>query len=223
MRNRAKTLSGKTVERLSVYRRILRVPGAVAGDFVYSHELAEMASGTAAQVRRDLMALGVAGHPKRGYCVTHLVDAIGELLDDPEGTRVILVGVGDLGRAVLRFVKGYRPELKIVAAFDKDPAKIGRMIHGYRCRDIDDLESFLQTAAVRVAIVAVPAAEAQGVSERLVAAGLRGIVNFAPAPILVPDHVRVERVDIATALEKVACLVRLSAAAEAGSALGDVA
>jgi len=191
------------------------MPGAVKGAYVYSHELAEMVSGTAAQVRRDLMALGVAGHPKRGYRVEQLVDAIGELLDDPEGTRVILVGLGDLGRAVLRFVKGYRPGLKIVAALDKDPAKIGRMIHGYCCMGIDDLQSFMPThPPVRVAIVAVPAAEAQGVSERLVAVGVRGIVNFAPAPILVPDHVRVEHVDIATALEKVACLVRHAEPAE---------
>ncbi len=199
--------SGKTIERLSVYRRLLSMREFSEEDHVYSHELAEMVSGTAAQVRRDLMVIGVTGHSKRGYRIGPLIEEIGKVLDAPEGTRIVLVGAGDLGRALLGFMKGRARTLEIVAAFDSDPGKVGRMVHGYRCRAMDALETVIMTEAVQVAIVATPADGAQKVCDRLVAAGIKGIVNFAPAPLMVPDDVWVERVDIATALEKVACLI----------------
>ena len=202
-------LSGKTVERLSVYRRLLSMQGFSDEDSVYSHQLAEMVSGTAAQVRRDLMEVGVAGHSKRGYRVAHLVKEIGNLLDDPEGSRIVLIGVGDLGRAVLRFMKGHHARLRVVGAFDNDPTKIGCVVHGYRCQSTDELADVILAERVGVAIIATPAAGAQAVCDRLVAAGVSGIVNFAPSPLHAPAGVWVERVDIATALEKVACLSRL--------------
>ncbi len=200
--------SGKTIERLSVYRRLLSMRTFSEEDYVYSHELARMVSGTAAQVRRDLMAIGVTGHSKRGYRIGPLVEEIGTLLDDPEGTRIVLVGAGDLGRAVLGFMKGRSSALTIVGAFDSDPAKAGRVVHGYRCRSMDEIEGVIAAERAQVAILATPADGAQEVCDRLVEAGVRGIVNFAPAPLIVPEAVWVERVDIATALEKVACLIR---------------
>jgi redox-sensing transcriptional repressor len=209
------TLSGKTVERLSVYRRLLSMQGFSGDDSVYSHQLAEMVSGTAAQVRRDLMEVGVTGHSKRGYRVDHLVTEIGRLLDDPAGSRIVLVGVGDLGRALLRFMKGHHERLRVVGAFDSDPTKIGCVVHGYRCRPMNDLERVIEDERVGVAIIATPAEGAQTVCDRLVAAGVRGVVNFAPSPLHVPEGIWVERVDIATALEKVACLGRWTAGQEA--------
>ena len=201
-------LPEKTIERLSVYRRLLNMRGYSADSFVYSHELAEMVFGTAAQVRRDLMVLGVTGNSKLGYRIGPLVEAISQFLDDPRGTRIVLVGVGDLGRAILGFMKGRSNALTLVGAFDSDAAKIGRLIHGYRCQSMDEVAGVVMSEGVQLAIVATPAAAAQGVCDRLVAAGVRGIVNFAPAPVLVPAGVWIERVDIATALEKVACLAR---------------
>ncbi len=201
-------VSDNTVERLSIYRRLLRMQGVSDREYVYSHELAEMVSGTAAQVRRDLMELGVPGHSKHGYRTDELLTAIGAFLDDPDGTHAILIGLGDLGRAVLRFAKTGGMLIRIVAAFDNDAMKIGRVVHGYRCQPVAELESFLRANRVDVAIIAAPSSAAQGICDRLVASGVRGIVNFAPIPIRVPDGVRVERIDIATVLEKVACLVR---------------
>ncbi len=201
-------LSEKTVERLSIYRRLLTVQGLSGEDYVYSHQLAEMISGTAAQVRRDLMEVGVTGHSKRGYCVGEMIAKISDLLDAPGGTELVLVGVGDLGRAVLGFIKGQRTAMRIAGAFDNDPAKIGRLIHGYRCQSVDIIEDVVRSQAIEVAILTTPAAGAQAICDRLVAAGVRGIANFAPTPLQVPVGVWVERIDIATALEKVTCLTR---------------
>lgn len=205
-------LPEKTVERLSVYRRLLRLGRYSDDACVYSHELAAMVSGTAAQVRRDLMAAGVGGHSKRGYRVGDLMRELGAVLDARDGTGVVLVGVGDLGRAILRFVKGCGARLRIVAALDSDPAKVGQLVHGYRCESVSDLEVLVGVGGVDVAIITTPAAAAQEVCDRLVRAGVRGVVNFSPTPIRVPDGVWVERVDLITVLEKVACLVRQAAA-----------
>ena len=203
-------LSGKTVERLSIYRRLMSMQEIPGEEYVYSHQLAEMISGTAAQVRRDLMEVGVSGHSKRGYQVDHMVAKISAFLDAPEGTDMVLVGVGDLGRAVLGFIKGQSTALRIAGAFDNDPQKIGRLVHGYRCQPVEEMEAVIQSLGVRVAIITTPASGAQEVCDRLVAAGIRGISNFAPTPLQTPAGISVERIDIATILEKVACLARLA-------------
>jgi len=198
----------KTVERLCLYRRLLKTALTEGETNIFSHELAELVSGSAAQVRRDLMEVGVTGHSKRGYEVDHLLTEIDKVLDAPHGTRIVLIGVGDLGRAMLRFMKGYHERIKVVGAFDNDEAKIERVVHGFRCKSVTDLEAVIASSGVDVAIISTPADAAQAICDRLVAAGVRGIVNFAPVPLHVPGNVKLERVDIATALEKVACLVR---------------
>ena len=206
----AKMISEKTIERLSQYRRLM-TDAARDGDMhIYSHQLAEKVGGTAAQVRRDLMEAGVTGHSKRGYEIAALVERIGRTLDNPAGERVVLIGLGNLGRAILPFFAAYHPNLRIVASFDTDPMKTGRVIHGCRCHPLDELETVIRNEGARVAIVTVPAAEAQGVAERLAAAGVLGIMNFAPVSLKVPQGVFVESIDIATALEKVAYLARLA-------------
>lgn len=198
----------KTLERLSIYRRLLALARLGDDDMVFSHELADMASGNAAQVRRDLMELGVAGHRKLGYRVGHLNTEIGRVLDPPNGTGVVVLGVGNLGRALLQHIGGEHERLHVVGVFDTDPSKIGHIIHGYRCDSINDLEAAVQARGADVAIITTPAEAAQAVCDRLIAAGIRGILNFAPTPLQVPDNVFVEQVDIETALEKIACVAR---------------
>lgn len=198
----------KTVERVSVYRRLLQKDLSDGKSNIFSHELAGRTGGTAAQVRRDLMVLGFSGGSRRGYSISGLIDRIGEFLDSPNGEPVALVGVGNLGRALLPFFAAYRPNLKIVAAFDSNPAKTGRVIHGCRCHSTEELEEVIAGEGIRVAINAVPAGQAQGVADRLVAAGVHGILNFVPVPLHVPPSVVVEAIDITTALEKVAYLAR---------------
>ncbi len=201
-------LSGKTVGRLSLYRRLLNNLASTGTKQLFSHDLAAAAGVTAAQVRRDVMAVGYAGSPITGYDVTELASCIGQFIDGQQCQPVALVGVGNLGRAILAYFTGRRPSLTIVAAFDNDPHRVNRVIHGCRCYPAETLEETIAQQAVRTAIIAVPAIEAQPVAGRLVRGGVRGILNFAPTPIRVPPNVYVEEMDITTSLEKVAFFAR---------------
>lgn len=205
-------VSDKTIGRLSLYRRLLNglVSDGVAN--VFSHQLAAMAGGTAAQVRRDMMAVGYSGSPKRGYDVRELIGSIATFLDAPQGQGVALVGIGNLGRAILTYFSGRRPNLSMVAAFDSDPYKVNRVIHGCRCYPMAELATIVSRLEIRTAIIAVPATEAQNVTERLIRAGIRGILNFAPVRLHVFGGVYVEDIDMTTSLEKVAYFARQDAA-----------
>ncbi len=120
------------VQRLSIYRQLLAGKRQDRGQNVFSHELAALAGVTAAQVRRDLMLIGYAGSPRRGYQVAGLVETIGTYLDAPDGQAVVLVGLGNLGQAIIAYLAGRRAHLSIVAAFDADLTKVNRVIHGCR-------------------------------------------------------------------------------------------
>lgn len=198
----------KAVGRLSLYRRLLMAMKADGAENVFSHQLAAMAGGTAAQVRRDMMVLGFTGSPVRGYDVDQLVDAIGEFLDAPDREAVVLVGIGNLGRAIMAYFAGRRPNMEIVAALDADPAKTGRVIHGCRTHAVDEMEQVIAETGARVAIVTVPGPEAQAVTDALVRSGVTGILNFAPVRLRVPEGVFVEQIDVTMALEKVSFFAR---------------
>ncbi len=206
------TVSDRTIGRLSLYRRFLRDLRADGETHIFSHQLAALAGGTAAQVRRDIMAIGYSGSPVRGYDIERLLTSIGQFLDASQTQNVALVGVGNLGRALLAYFVGRHPTLSIVAAFDKDPAKANRVIHGCRCYPVDDLKVIAHEQDIRLGIVAVPAPEAQSVANLLCQAGVRGLLNFAPIRLWVPEHVHVEDIDVTMALEKVAYFARQSEA-----------
>jgi len=201
-------VSGKTIGRLSQYRRILYGLMADGERYIFSHQLAAYMGGSAAQVRRDVMAVGYTGSPTRGYDVHELSRAIGDFLDAPSGQSVALVGVGNLGRAILAYFTGRRPRLSIVAAFDVDPGKVNRVIHGCRCFSFDEMETVVRDKQIEIGLITVPADQAQGVTERLVRAGVTGIVNFAPVRLWVPADVYVEEIDMTTSLEKAAYFAR---------------
>lgn len=203
--------SNKTVGRLSLYRRLLNELIAKDVSSVYSHQLAAMAQVTPAQVRRDIMAIGYTGTPAHGYDVEELIQSIRSFLDEPEGLGVALVGVGNLGRAILAYFVGRRPKLSIVAAFDADPEMTGRVIHGCRCYPMEQLEEVARKMDIRVGIIAVPASEAQAVADQLSRAGVNGILNFAPVGLHVPPSTHVENNDITMSLEIVAYYSRLNA------------
>lgn len=202
--------SVKTIGRLSLYRRLLHDLAGQGVKYVYSHQLAAMAGGTAAQVRRDMMAVGYNGSPTKGYDVQELIRSIARCLDAQNGQGAALVGIGNLGRAIMTFFAGRRPHLAIQAAFDVDPYKVNRVIHGCRCYPIADLLRVIEEQDIRVAIISVPAGEAQSVADQLVRAGVRGILNFAPVPLRVPPDVYVEDIDMTMSLEKVAYFSRKS-------------
>ena len=203
-------ISARSIGRLSLYRRLLNVLQAEGTRNVYSHQMATLAGCTAAQVRRDLMVLGYSGSPTHGYEVGRLIESLREFLDAPGGQGAALVGVGNLGKAILSYFAGRRPNLQIAAAFDNDPYKVNRVIHGCRCYSMENLYEVAQSQGIRLAIITVPAQSALGVADALVKGGVRGILNFAPVRLRVPPHVHVEDIDMTVSLEKVAYFARQS-------------
>jgi len=198
----------KAVARLALYRHILTNLRAEGVRFVYSHDLAEQARASAAQVRRDLMSIPTSGSASKGYDVHALIEAIGRVLDAPGGDSAALVGLGNLGQAILSYFDGRRPKLSIVAAFDWDPQKTNRTVHGCLCYPMAALPEVVRKLGIGVGVVSVPARAAQQVADQMVAAGLRGLLNFAPARLRVPAGVVVEDIDFAMSLERVAYLAR---------------
>ncbi|MEW6750995.1 MAG: redox-sensing transcriptional repressor Rex [Candidatus Latescibacterota bacterium] len=203
------TDSPRSISRLSLYRRLLATCAGGRAGRVYSHELGRCAGVSAAQVRRDIMALGYSGTPNTGYEVQALADHISAHLDAAEGQQVALVGVGNLGKAILTyFSQGRKTTLRLVAAFDTVPEKTDRVLHGCRCYGVDKLAEVIRTERISVGVIAVPADAAQATADALVAAGVTGILNFSPVPIQAPPRVYVENVDITIRLETVAFFAR---------------
>ncbi|MHC4402929.1 MAG: redox-sensing transcriptional repressor Rex [Planctomycetota bacterium] len=204
----AKRVSFRTVGRLGLYRRLLHAARKEGIVHIFSHQLAEMAMSTPAQVRRDLMVVGCTGSPAKGYEVVQLIEAVSRFLDAPKGQSAILVGVGNLGRALLAHLSDPQPALKVVAAFDTDPRKVGRQYADVACRDMADLRQVVREQNVDVGIVAVPAAPAQAVAEALLDAGITGLLNFTARKLIVPSTVYVEDIHLRVSLERVAFMAR---------------
>jgi redox-sensing transcriptional repressor len=198
----------RTIGRLSLYRRLLAEAMGRGVRNLYSHELASLSGASAAQVRRDLMSVGYMGTPTRGYDVADLMGSIAAFLDAPVMQGVALVGVGNLGRAVLAYFAGRHPSLSFVAAFDADPSKTDRVIHGCRCHGMNELAAVLEREDIRTAVIAVPAEHAQDVADALVSAGIASILNFAPTSLRVPPGVYVEHNDLTASIERVAFFAR---------------
>lgn len=203
-----KSLPEKTIERLSVYRRTLLNCLTNGKQYIYSHELANLHSITAVQVRRDIMLIGYSTTLKKGYDVKALIDLIGEILDSQRGIKVAVVGIGNLGRAITTYFKGKRYRLKIVAAFDTDPEKVNRVISGVKCYSMNDLEEIIQKENISIAILTVPPDYASPVAESLVNSGVKGILNYTSVPVNVSSDIILENYDMTTSLEKVAYYVK---------------
>lgn len=197
-------IPARTIERMVLYKRILSDLHSKGVSMLFSHQLAELAHNTSTQVRRDLMEIGYSGSPRRGYNVTELISAISRILDGSHERIIALVGVGNLGRAILSYFTYKHPGLTIAAAFDSDERRINRVVSGCRCYHFDLFDSLVQEKKINLGIITVPAAAAQSVADRMTGAGIRGILNFAPVPLKVPEGVFVDRIDIASSLEKLA-------------------
>ncbi|MDR4987323.1 MAG: redox-sensing transcriptional repressor Rex [Bacteroidales bacterium] len=208
MKGKVSELPGKTVERLSQYRRILYNSIREGQSNIYSHELARMMNLTPVQVRRDLMLIGYSGSQSKGYVIKDLVDLIGQIIDSEEGQQVIIVGMGNLGRAITSYFLGKRDKLAIVAAFDNDLQKSGRVVAGIPCHHIKDLKQVVEKENIRIAILTVSPEAAYEVTKQLLDAGIKGILNYTSVPLTVPDDIILEEYDIVTSLEKLAYFVK---------------
>lgn len=191
------------VTRLSLYLRELQHLIADGKDTISSSELGRQLGFTDAQVRKDLAHFGHFGHPGIGYRCQELIGEIRRILGTDREWRVALIGVGNLGRALLGYRGFSQQGFRVVAAFEADPQKVGTHIDGVEVCHLDQLGAKIAELEIELGMVAVPAGYAQEVADKLVAAGIGGIVNFAPVTLRVPSGVSIVGVDLARELEQV--------------------
>lgn len=202
-------LPHKTIERLSQYRRALLICQENGKTHIFSHEIAKIQHITAVQVRRDLMLIGYSGTLRKGYNIQELIELIAEIIDTEEMTKVAVMGLGDLGRALVNYFHDKRSKLDIVAIFDINPEKTGKEFNGVPCYPVEMITEIVPNENITIGIITVPAKQAPITAGRLIEAGIKGILNYTPTPIQVPDEVYLEELDMITTLEKIAFYVKL--------------
>lgn len=194
-------IAESTVRRLSLYLRFLEEFEDQGIATVSSDALALRGGTTSAQVRKDLSFFGSFGKRGLGYAVPELAARLREILGLKRRYRVALIGAGKIGSALVQYKGFQRRGFDIVAIFDVDRNKIGRQWNGLTVSDVRDLESVLARQQVEIAVLVTPAEVAQELAERLVALGVKAILNFAPVQLGVPEDVAVKNVNLALELE----------------------
>jgi redox-sensing transcriptional repressor len=197
-----KKISEPTIGRLSVYLRLLAALRDAGVRTVSSEELARRSGTTSAQVRKDLSLFGTFGTRGLGYAVPELESTLRSILGLERRWQVALVGAGRIGAALFGYESFRRQGFHIEAVFDADPAKVGARWQGLEVQSDVSLEAVLSARGIEMAVVAVPASAAQRVADRLVGAGVRGILNFAPTRLDVPSGVVVKSVDMTVEMER---------------------
>jgi len=190
-----------TVARLPVYLRSLVELADVKTVTVSSEQLAEMAGVNAAKVRKDLSYLGSYGTRGVGYEVDNLILQISRILGLTQDWPVVIVGIGNLGHALARYGGFAARGFRVVALVDADRAKVGERLENLVVRHLDDLPAIAAEEQVAIGIIATPAIASQDVADRLVAAGVSSILNFAPSIVTVPNGVSVRKVDLSIELQ----------------------
>jgi redox-sensing transcriptional repressor len=200
MSNEQPKIPQATAKRLPLYYRFLKNLHASGKQRVSSAELSEAVKVDPATIRRDFSYFGALGKKGYGYNVNYLLSFFRKTLDQDEITEVALFGVGNLGTAFLNYNFSKNNNTKIVMAFDVDEKKIGTEVGGVPVYHLDELEDRLHEG-IPVAILTVPAHVAQWITDRLVQKGIKGILNFTPARLNVPKHIRVHHIDLAVELQ----------------------
>jgi len=153
------------------------------------------------------MLLGFSSVYRKGYPVRSLVEMIGERLDSKSGQNAAIIGLGNLGLALMHYLNGLRPNLHLVAAFDVDKDKIGKSFEGVKCYSLSRMKDTIKTKKISIGVITVPQEAAEEVGEKLIESGIKGILNFTHIPLMVPPNVYLEEYDMITSLEKVAYYV----------------
>jgi redox-sensing transcriptional repressor len=190
-----------TVARLATYLRVLGSLGDRSITTVSSEELAAAAGVNSAKLRKDLSYLGSYGIRGVGYHVATLNEQIARTLGITVHRSVAIIGVGNLGQALAGYAGFASRGFRIAALIDADRSRIGTRLRGLLVRDIGDLDTIVAEEEIAIAVLATPASAAQDVCDRLVAAGVTSILNFAPVVLNVPAHVDVRKVDLAAELQ----------------------
>jgi redox-sensing transcriptional repressor len=196
-----KRIADSTVRRLSAYLRLLESSEARGLATISSEELASRGGTTSAQVRKDLSFFGSFGKRGLGYSVPELAGRLREILGLEKEWQVIIIGAGKIGAALAQY-RGFRQRgFNILAAYDNNPEKIGKSLEGIPVRDIAQLERDIQRDSPDIVVLTVPSEEAQQVVDRVVKAGIKAILNFAPTQLQAPADVAVKTVNMAMELE----------------------
>jgi redox-sensing transcriptional repressor len=190
-----------TVARLATYLRVLGMLGDRSVTTVSSEELATAAGVNSAKLRKDLSFLGSYGVRGVGYDVSTLTDEISRTLGLTTHRAVALIGVGNLGQALAGYAGFATRGFRIAALVDADPARVGTSIRGLQVQNIADIDRIVAEEKIAIAVLATPASAAQEVCDRIVAAGVTSILNFAPVVLSVPPHVDLRKVDLAAELQ----------------------
>ena len=190
------------IGRLPVYLRALQRMADGGLKTTSSQELGEHVGISAAQIRKDISQFGDFGKQGTGYSIAYLLDKLREILKVDRIWDVVLVGAGDIGRALANYQGLKDRGFRIVMTFDSDKAKVGHKIGDFTVEDADKLIEKVKAAGVKIAMLTVPASEAQSVADKLIQAGVRAILNYAPISLNTPHNVKVQYIDPATHLQR---------------------
>jgi redox-sensing transcriptional repressor len=194
------TIPLAVLKRLPIYYRFLSDLAVKEITRISSAELAAKMGVTASQLRQDLSWFGSFGHQGYGYRVSELLEEVKRILGLNQLHRLVLVGVGHLGRAIINYSNFQKRGFEVKALFDKDPQAIGETVNGLTVQDVATLPDYLQQHPIDIGVITVPAASAQRIAEMFVARGIKGIWSFAPFSLKVPDDVVVEHVHLGESL-----------------------
>ena len=187
-----------SVKRFPSYLRILRQRQAEGMEYISATVLAEELNLKPIQVRKDISCTGIEGKPKVGFVVDELIDSITHALGWDNAAEALIVGVGNLGKAISMYEGFEAYGLRIVGAFDNDVNKIGNVVGDLVVQGMDKLKVFIEKNKISIAVITVPASKAQEVADLLIEYGIKGIWNFAPKDLKIPSDVVMQRTDLAT-------------------------
>lgn len=193
-------ISMTVIRRLPRYYRYLGELLQKGVNKISSRELSEKMNVTASQIRQDLNNFGGFGQQGYGYNVEYLYEEIGKILGLNENYKMIIVGVGNLGQAIANSNSFSKRGFKLVGLFDVNPKLIGMSIHGVEVMDVDHMEQFVKENDVEIAILTMPKARVKETAENLAKWGIKGLWNFSPVDLIVPDTVQVENVHLSHSL-----------------------
>jgi redox-sensing transcriptional repressor len=188
------------VRRLPAYLQMLRVLRGEGQEYVSGTVLATTHNLEPVIVRKDLAVTGVTGTARIGFRISEAIAAIERFLGWDNQTKAVLVGVGHLGTALLGYTGFEHFGLRIAGAFDSDPCKVGKWVQGRKVQSLDNLVSFAKRQAIELGVLTVPSSAAQNAADLLVRAGIKGIWNFTPAKLQLPESVLVQKEDLAEGL-----------------------
>ena len=196
------TISKATIDRLPLYYRTLRLAQDDGMDIISSDELGRRLELTPEQIRKDLALFGQFGKKGAGYYVNELKFNVGKILGLDNHWNIAIVGIGHLGVALANYQNFIALGFNLVALFDNDPNIIGKTVNHVKVKSIDELQSYAKNLKIDIGVIAVPAQFAQQVADKLVKANIKGIWNFAPVKMRVPEDVKIVNEDLSVGLSR---------------------